>query len=49
LDHPPTPGVGRTTVAIGDDGDVIVCVGEDDLYEFVGDRTSSDSGGAGSS
>jgi hypothetical protein len=48
LDRPPTPGAGRTTVAIGDDGDAIVCVGEEDVYESVGDGTSNDSGGAGS-
>jgi hypothetical protein len=28
LDRPPTLGVDHTMVAIGDDGDVIVCVGE---------------------
>jgi Zinc knuckle len=49
LDRPPTPGAGRTAVAIGDDGDVIVCVGEEDVYESVGDGTGSSSGGAGSS
>jgi hypothetical protein len=36
-------------IAIGDDGDVIVCVGEEDVYESVGDGTDSGSGGAGSS
>jgi hypothetical protein len=45
----PTPGVGRITVAISDDGDVIVCVGEEDVYESVGDVTDSVSGGADSS
>jgi hypothetical protein len=34
---------------IGDDGDVIVCVDEENVYEFVGDEMGSDSGGVGSS
>jgi hypothetical protein len=34
---------------IGDEGDVIVCVGEENVYESVGDRTSSGSGDASSS
>jgi hypothetical protein len=33
---------------IGDDDDVIVCVGEEDVYESVGDGMCSDSGDAGS-
>jgi gag-polypeptide of LTR copia-type len=49
LDRPPTFGAGRTAVAIGDDGDVIVCVSEEDVYESVGDGMGSGSGGAGSS
>jgi hypothetical protein len=44
LDRPSIPGVGRIVVAIGDDGDVIVCVGEEDVYESVSDGTCSDSG-----
>jgi hypothetical protein len=36
-------------VAIGDDSDVIICVGEEDVYEFVGDGTDNDSDDAGSS
>jgi Zinc knuckle len=49
LDHPPTHGAGRTAVAIGDDSDVFVCVGEEDVYESVGDGMGSGSGGASSS
>jgi hypothetical protein len=49
LDRPPTPRASRTAVVIGDDGDVIVCVGEDDVYESVCDGTDSGSGDAGSS
>jgi hypothetical protein len=49
LDCPPTPRAGSTAVAIGDDSDVIVCVGEEDVYESVGDGTGSGSGGADSS
>jgi hypothetical protein len=32
LDHPPTPRASHTAVAIGNDGDVIMCVGENDVY-----------------
>jgi hypothetical protein len=49
LDRPPTPEAGLTAVMIGDDDDVIVCVGEEDVYEFVGDGTGSGSSGADSS
>jgi Zinc knuckle len=49
LDRRPTPESSRTTVVIGDDGDVIVCVDEEDVYESVGDEMDSGSGGAGSS
>jgi hypothetical protein len=49
LDHPPTPGADRMAVTIGDDGDIIVCVGEEDVYKSVGDGTGSGGGDAGSS
>jgi gag-polypeptide of LTR copia-type/Zinc knuckle len=49
LNRPPTPRASRTAVAIGDDYDVIVCVGEEDVYESVSGGTGSGSGGAGSS
>jgi hypothetical protein len=46
LNRPPTPRASRTTVAIGDDCDVIVCVGEEDVHESVSGRTGSGSGRA---
>jgi hypothetical protein len=36
-------------VAISDDGDVFVCVGDDDVYESIGDGTGSDSSGVDNS
>jgi hypothetical protein len=38
-------GAGHTTVAIGDDGDIIMRVDEEDMYESVGDGMNSGSGG----
>jgi hypothetical protein len=37
------------TVVIGDDDDVIVCVGEVDVYKSIGDKTCSGSNGVGRS
>jgi hypothetical protein len=39
LYHLPTPRDGCTTVVIDDDGDVIVCVSEEDVYDSVSDGT----------
>jgi hypothetical protein len=36
-------------VAMGNKGDVTVCVSEEGVFEYVGDRTWSGSGGANSS
>jgi hypothetical protein len=49
LDRPPTLRVSRTTVAIGDDSDIIVCMSEKDMHETVGVEIYSYSSDAGSS
>lgn len=45
LDRPPTPRSDRMAVAVSHDGDVIVCIGEGDVYEVVGDGAGSGSSG----
>jgi hypothetical protein len=45
LDHLLTPRAGRMAVVTGNDGDVIVCTSEKDVYETVGGVICSGSDG----